>query len=188
MDNRGKDLHSWSLFTVEFSPSCPTSIQKTVWKVNFSYTFSNLQLGQKIQNIRDCELPQQERSRQRKSLRTTKIAALKSASSAVELIWSTLCNGWNAISFASSNLIFCRCLKKRLDLMLTNFCNDWSINNERFEPLCNDRFFEPPCIWHNRHMHLSFVTVDLIHKIPVFLICNWLSVYQDFSRTPCEWL
>ena len=76
----------------------------------------------------------------RESLRTS-TAALKSASSALELIWSTLCNGWNAISFASSNLIFCRCLKKRLDLMLTNFCNDWSINNERFEPLCNDRFF-----------------------------------------------
>ena len=70
-----------------------------------------------------------------------KTAASKSASSAVELIWSTLCNGWNAIRFVSSNLTFCRYLKQGLDLMLTNLCDDWSINNDRYKPVCNDRLF-----------------------------------------------
>ena len=48
-------------------------------------------------------------------------------------------NGWNAMSFVSLNLVFCRCLKQGLDLMLTNFCDDWSIIIYRFEPFCNDR-------------------------------------------------
>ena len=125
------------------------------------------------------------------SLLTTSTAASKSARSAVELIWSTLCNGWNAMSFVSSNLIFCRCLKQGLDLMLTDFCDDWSINNDRFEPFCNDRLFWATLYqpWSHPLMinfHLRRAPVSLARRLRLALTTRLTSASSDTAMSSAK--